>query len=45
MLYLFLDESGDLGFDFVQKKPSNYFVIAILTVKGSNNRKLVTFMR
>jgi len=41
MLYLFLDESGDLGFDFAHKKPSRYFVICILTVKGQKNRKLL----
>jgi len=41
MLYLFLDESGDLGFDFVQKKPSKYFVIAILLVKGLADRKSI----
>ena len=39
MLYLFLDESGDLGFDFVQKKPSEHFVVTILAVKGDDNRK------
>ena len=30
MWYLSLDESGDLGFDFVNKKPSNYFTVCIL---------------
>ena len=30
MWYLFLDESGDLGFDFVNKKPSKFFTICIL---------------
>ncbi len=29
MLYLYLDESGDLGFDFVNKKPTKHFVISI----------------
>ena len=37
MWYLYLDESGDLGFDFVNKKPSKYFTIAILLVKGGEN--------
>lgn len=41
MLYLFLDESGDLGFDFVQKKPSKYFVVTILYVKGEQNRRKI----
>lgn len=28
-MYLYLDESGDLGFDFENKKPSRFFVITI----------------
>lgn len=43
MLYLYLDESGDLGFDFVNKKPSKYFVVTILVVKGHDaNRRLIS---
>lgn len=34
MLYLYLDESGDLGFDFVNKKPSSFFTICVLAIKG-----------
>jgi hypothetical protein len=42
MLFLYLDESGDLGFDFVNKKPSKFFVVTILAVKGyEENRKLI----
>lgn len=42
MWYLYLDESGDLGFDFVSKKPSKFFTVAILTVNGiENNRRLI----
>lgn len=42
MLYLYLDESGDLGFDFVNKKPSKFFTITILAIRGpENNRKLI----
>jgi len=41
MWYLYLDESGDLGFDFVNKKPSKFFTICILAVRGENNRKLL----
>ena len=37
MLYLYLDESGDLGFDFVNKKPSAYFTVCVLAVKGKEN--------
>lgn len=41
MWYLYLDESGDLGFDFVNKKPSRFFTIAILALQGQEtNRKL-----
>lgn len=42
MLYLYLDESGDLGFDFVNKKPSRFFTVAVLLIKDiSNNRRLI----
>jgi len=42
MWYLYLDESGDLGFDFVNKKPTKFFTVAILAVNGvENNRKLI----
>jgi hypothetical protein len=33
MSYIYLDESGDLGFNFDKKKTSKYFVIACLFVK------------
>ncbi len=33
MLYLYLDESGDLGFDFFTKKPSKFFTITIMMMK------------
>lgn len=42
MLYLFLDESGDLGFNFVNKKPSKYFVVTILAINGPKDRKQVS---
>ncbi len=45
MWYLYLDESGDLGFDFVNKKPSKFFTVTILAVKGENNRKLLKAAR
>jgi len=32
MAYIFMDESGDLGFDFRKKKTSKYFVIAFLFI-------------
>lgn len=40
MWYLYLDESGDLGFDFVNKKPSKFFTVSVLALKGENNRSL-----
>ncbi len=46
MLYLYLDESGDMGFDFISKKPSRYFTITILAVKGfSQNRQLINSVK
>ena len=39
MLYLYLDESGDLGFDFVNKQPSSFFVVCILEIEGQEENK------
>lgn len=41
MWYLYLDESGDLGFDFVNKRPSKFFTVAVLAIQGENNKKLL----
>ena len=41
MLYLYLDESGDLGFDFVNKKPSSFFVVCILEIEGQDVSNLL----
>ncbi len=41
MLYLYLDESGDLGFDFFAKKPSKYFTVTVLAVSGKENNRLL----
>lgn len=42
MWYLYLDESGDLGFDFVSKNPSKFFTISILALSTQeNNRALI----
>ncbi len=38
MGYVYLDESGDLGFDFTKKKTSKHFVITCLY---TNNKKIV----
>lgn len=46
MWYLYLDESGDLGFDFVSKKPSKFFTITILAIEGlANNRRLINAVK
>lgn len=46
MWYLYLDESGDLGFDFVNKQPSKYFTITILALRGSDvNRQLINAVK
>lgn len=34
MWHLYLDESGDLGFDFISKKPSKYFTVTILALSS-----------
>jgi len=41
MWFLYLDESGDLGFDFVNKKPSKFFTITILAIRGPVNNRLL----
>lgn len=42
MLYLYLDESGDLGFDFFAKKPSKFFTITVMMVQGVENNKKIS---
>lgn len=39
--HLFLDESGDLGFDFVNKKPSRYLTISLLAVSQPEAAKSI----
>lgn len=42
MLYLYTDESGDLGFDFAHKRSSKFFTMALLVVNGYDaNRRLI----
>lgn len=46
MWNLYLDESGDLGFDFVNKKPSKFFTITILAVSSQTaNRKIINSVK
>ena len=37
MAYIFLDESGDLGFNFKKKKTSKFFVVTFLFIDGQKN--------
>lgn len=46
MWYLYLDESGDLGFDFVNKHPSKFFTVTILAVSTRDaNRKIINAVK
>ena len=46
MWYLYLDESGDLGFDFENKTPSQYFIVTILALRTPvNNRSLINAVK
>jgi len=39
--YLYVDESGDLGFDFFAKNPSKFFTVCLLLVRGSEHNRAV----
>ncbi|MBU4562359.1 DUF3800 domain-containing protein, partial [bacterium] len=41
MYYLYLDESGDLGFDLVNKNSSKFFTVCILLIKSEENKKKI----
>lgn len=41
MWYLYVDESGDLGFDFFAKHPSKYFTVCLLLVRGSEHNRAI----
>ncbi len=46
MWWLYLDESGDLGFDFVNKKPSRFFTICIVaTSQAATNMRFKDAVR
>lgn len=46
MWYLYLDESGDLGFDFVNKKPSRFFTVTILAISEiERNRAMINAVK
>ena len=40
-MYLYLDESGDLGFDFENKRSSRFFVITLLSVMQPRSIKVI----
>jgi hypothetical protein len=40
-MFIFLDESGDLGFDFTNKKPSTHFVITLLVCRDSKTVQVI----
>jgi len=42
MSHIFLDESGDLGFDFKKPRTSKYFVVACLFVENKNPIEKIT---
>jgi len=41
LYYLYLDESGDLGFDLVNKRSSKYFTVCILLVKNNDSKRKI----
>ncbi|MDA7705420.1 DUF3800 domain-containing protein [Rickettsiales bacterium] len=41
MQFLYLDESGDLGFDFKKEKTSKFFTITILYIKSISDNKFI----
>lgn len=44
--YLYVDESGDLGFDFSAKRPSNNFTVCVLLIRGDeHNRAILSAVR
>ena len=46
MWFLYLDESGDLGFDFFTKRPSHFFTVCILAVRGvEHNRRILSAVK
>ena len=40
-MYIFIDESGDLGFDFSKPGPSKYFTITLLVCESEESHKAV----
>jgi hypothetical protein len=40
-MYIYLDESGDLGFDFIDKNPSSHFIITLLVCDNQDAAKII----
>jgi hypothetical protein len=40
-MYIFIDESGDLGFDFSKNRPSKYFTITLLVCESEHPYKAI----
>jgi predicted transposase YdaD len=40
-MIIFLDESGDLGFDFKKEGTTHFFVVTLLVVKDEQQAKLI----
>ncbi len=41
MWYLYIDESGDLGFDFERKNPSRFFTLCIMVINHRDEYKKI----
>jgi len=40
-MYVFIDETGDLGFDFQKRKTSKFFTLAALVCKDEQSIKII----
>ena len=40
-MYVFLDESGDLGFDFTKGGTTRFFVVCLLVIPTSQDLRLI----
>jgi len=41
MVYVYIDESWDLWFDFNNKSPSKFFTITLIVIKDINSNKWI----
>jgi hypothetical protein len=40
-MHIYLDESGDLGFEFQNKNPSSHFIITLLVCENQESAKII----